>query len=166
MPQDASGRPAEEGPNESGLASPTRNAIWAVIAAVAWYVWLGVAGLLLGMLFRLVNSLGSHPDSDLIFFAGLYAASALCLMLVGYAGHRVIELIPLPFAPWKPGVLVVVAASLASISSRQSAVGRIVPSAVFGQILLPFVLAPAAVLVGMGVAAVRARTRDRRNATR
>lgn len=137
---------------------------WAVAAAVAWYLWLTAAGVVGGVLLGRIDSLGSHPDSDLIFFGALYAASGLYLMLVGYVGHRLLELVRPPVAPWKPGVLVVAAASLASISVRESAPGRIVPSTVLGAIVLPFVLAPAAVLAGMWIAAAQRHVRIQRRA--
>lgn len=144
------------------LMSAMRRGLWAVAVGVAWFLWLTAAGVLGSSLFGLVISAGTHPDADLIFFAALFAGSAIYLMLVGYAGHRLIELARPPLALWKPGVLVVVSSSLASISVRQSAAARIVPSTVMGAIVLPFVLAPAAVLVGMGIAAVQQQARDTR----
>jgi hypothetical protein len=143
------------------LPTPARKAAWAVVAVVAWYLWLSAAGLLSGTLLGLVLALGPHPDSDLIFFAAVYAVSGLYLILVGYVGDRLLELTRLPFAAWKPGVLVVAATSLASISTRASMLGRVEPSSVIGTYVLPFVLAPGAVLVGIWVATARQHAQDR-----
>ena len=146
----------------AGSARPSRlpKALWAVVAVVAWYLWIVVTGVVSGLLLGRVVAMGARPDSDLIFFAGLYAISALFLMLVGYVGHRLVGLMPLPFAPWKPGVFVVAATTLASISMRDQVVGQLLPSMPLGQLLLPYVLAPLAVLAGIAIAALQERAKS------
>ena len=135
---------------------------WTLVAGAAWFVWLSAAGALAGALLRFVVSLGEHPDSDLIFFAVLYASGALYYLLVGYAGDRLIELAPLPFAAWKPGVFILAATSLASIATRSPALSRVSFSATFAAIVLPFVLAPVAVALGIWMAAAQLSGRARR----
>lgn len=145
---------------ESGVGpGRLRTAAWAVGVGSAWYVWLAIGEVLSRALLGLVNRTGQHPDSDLILFALFYACAALYLILVGYVGHRLIERLHPPLAVWEPGVLVVVAAALAEIAVRQGVLGSVPRSVVISTIVLPFVLAPAAVLVGIGLAAVRRRGR-------
>jgi hypothetical protein len=134
-------------------------AVWAVAVGAAWYAWLAIAQIPARLLMGAFARTGQHADSDLIVFALVYAGAALYLMLVGWAGHRLIELLRPPLAVWKPGALVVAATALAQIAYRQEVLGLTPRSALIGAIVLPFVLAPAAVLAGIGLAAAQRRRR-------
>jgi len=147
-------------PEPRGRRSRLRVAVWAVAIAVAWYAWLAIARVPAGLLMVAFARTGPHPDRELIVFGLFYAASALYLMLVGWTGQRLIELLRPPLAVWKLGVLVVAAEALAEIAYRQEAFGPVPRSALVGTIVLPFVLAPVAVLAGIGIAAARSRRED------
>jgi len=137
-----------------------RKVAWAAVAVAAWFVWLAVLDRVLGAMLGAALASGSHPDSNLAFFAALYAAGGLVLISGGYAGNTLLGLAPLPFAAWKPGALVVAASALASLAMSTSTPG--------GATTTPTVLvlrsgfAPLAVLVGIGIAARRQRARERR----
>ena len=146
------------GPRDRG--SRLRIAAWAVAIGVAWYVWLAIAQVPAKLLLGVIARTGQHADRDLIVFALFYAGAAFYLMLVGWAGVRLIGLLRPPLAVWKPGALVVAASALADIAYRQEVFGPVPRSALIGTIVLPFVLAPVAVLAGIGLAAAQRRRDD------
>lgn len=134
--------------------SGVRKVAWAAVAVAAWFAWLVVLERLFGVVLGAVLASGTHPDSDLIFFAVVYAAGGLVLISGGYAGNTLLGLAPLPFAAWKPGAFVVAASLLSSLAMGASLPGGLgtTAPAVFA---LRFALAPTAVLVGIGIAARR-----------
>jgi len=143
------------------VRATVRKSGWAVLAGAAWFLWLGVADRLLGTLLGVALAQGAHSDSDLLFFSVGYAVGGSVLILAGYAGSRLLELAPLPFPAWKPGVLVVAASSLASLAVSVPTLDRLGASSAPGVFVLRFVLAPAAVLAGIAIAAGRRRARMR-----
>ena len=77
MRTDSNGHSEQGGATERGGQSRLPKSLWAVVAVVAWYLWIVATGAVSGLLLGRVVALGAHPDSDLIFFAGLYGISAL-----------------------------------------------------------------------------------------
>jgi hypothetical protein len=128
--------------------------LWALMTAAAWYVWLGGARLLAGLLLSLILRLGSHPDSDLIFFGVVYGTAGLYLMLAGFVGVRLIQKLRPPFAAWKPGLFILAATTLTDFSVNGPDLVHLSRAALMGSFVLPFVLAPVCVAVGIGLASI------------